>query len=170
MKYRLKGLNEYVKKLENLSNSFNATICAENAVTAGSLVVREYTAKELQKLPTDDTPQKVELRKGLRTIQKNFLLREFGISPSEDKRNKINRKSGVAKGRLNYPNSDSYTFAIKLARQLENGTSYMHKNPVFTKASRKARTPCIEAMQRSLTDDITRMMDYNQSKIKRRDI
>ena len=40
MKYRFKGLDEYVKRLEVLSNSVNAEICVENAVTKGSEVLR----------------------------------------------------------------------------------------------------------------------------------
>lgn len=169
MKYRFKGLNEYVAKLENLSNSFNAEVCVENAVTKGSEVVAEYTVKELEGLPTDDTPKKLDKRGGIRSIQKAFLLKEFGVTPLDRKGSFINRKTGVDRGVLTY-HGYGYTPAVVLARSLEKGTSFLPKNPVFTRASRKARTPCLEAMQQSLNEDITRIMQNNEKRLKRREL
>lgn len=170
MKYRFKGLNEYIDKLENLSNSLNMKVCVENAVTKGSEVVAEYTIKELESMTTDDRPGKVDKRNGLRTIQKNFLLREFGVSPSEDKRQKVNRKTGVDKGTFHYPDRESYIPAVTMARMLENGTSFMPKNKVFSRASRKARTPCLQTMQESLNHDINRIFESKYERVKRREL
>lgn len=169
MKYRFKGLNEYVAKLENLSNAFNAEVCVENAVTEGSKVVAEYTVKELEGLPTDDTPRKLDKRGGIRTIQKKFLIKEFGVTPLDRKGSFINRKTGVDRGVLDY-GGYGYTPAVVLARTLEKGTSFLPKNPVFSRASRKARTPCLNAMQESLNYDITRIMENNVKRLKRREL
>ena len=170
MKYRFKGLDKYVKQLENLSNSYNATVCVENAITYGSRIVREYTDKELKAMKPDDSPRKEGKRSGLRTIQKNFLIKEFGVSPIDDKRTKVNRKTGVDKGRFNYPDSIVYIPAVTLARMVEYGASYIEKNPVFSRASRKARKACFEAMQRSLTDDINFLTVHNNNRLKRREL
>lgn len=153
MRYRFKGMDEYVAKLERLSNSFNAEMCVEIAVDAGAKVVDEYTVKELEKMPVDDTPGKIPMRKSIRTIEKKFLISEFGTSPLENKNGFINRKTGVDKGTLDY-NGTGYVPAIVLARSLEKGTSFMPKNPVFSRASRKARKPCLAAIEKSLNESI----------------
>ena len=164
MRYRFKGLDKYVAKLENLSNAFNAEVCMENAVTKGSEVVADMTRKELEGLPTDDRkwvapPDK---RHGVRSYEKKDLLSAWGITPLQVKGNKIDRKTGVDRGynRAGTPN-------IVLARSLERGTTFMDKNPVFSRASRKARTPCLEAMQESLNKDIERIMVNNQKRLQR---
>ena len=144
MRYRFKGLKEYVEKLERLSNPFNAEACIDVAVDKGSEVVADYTVQELKNMPTDDRPGRVDQRTGLRTIQKNFLIEEFGVSPLENKN----------RGVLTYKDGSGYTPAIVLARSLEAGTSFMQKNPVFSRASRKARKPCLEAMEKSLNESI----------------
>lgn len=156
MRYRLTGLKEYVQKLERISNRFNTEACIDVAVDKGAEVVAEYTREELMKLPTDDTPGKIPMRKGIRSIEKSFLLSEFGITPLENKNGYINRKTGVDRGTLTYNDNKPYSYvpAVVLARSLESGTSFMPKNPVFSRASRKARKPCIEAMEKSLNESI----------------
>lgn len=164
MRYRFKGLNEYVRKLENLSNTFNAEICVENAVTKGSQVVAEYTVKELNGLPVDNKKwaTQEDKRHGVRSIEKKELIESFGVTPLEIKKNIINRKTGVDRGYV----STGVPFVV-LARSLERGTTFMDKNPVFSRASRKARKPCLEAMQQSLNDDINRIMVNNQARLQR---
>lgn len=164
MRYRFKGLNEYVKKLEALSNTFNAEVCVENAVTKGAEVVSEITLKELQAMPTDDRrwvnpPDK---RTGLRSYEKKDLIEVWGITPLDIKKGLVNRKTGVDKGynRADVPN-------VMIARALEKGTSFLQKNPVISRASRKARKPCLEAMQISLNEDIERIMQNNLARLKR---
>lgn len=165
MRYRFKGLNQYVKKLENLSNSLNAEVCVENAVTKGSEVVSEITLEELRKMPTDDRrwvdpPDK---RKGLRTYEKKDLIEVWGITPLQIKNGKIDRKTGVDRGynRAGTPN-------VVIARSLERGTTFLERNPVISRASRKARKPCLDAMQESLNEDITRIFNNNLARLQRR--
>lgn len=164
MRYRFKGLNEYVKKLENLSNAFNAEVCVENAVTKGSEVVSEMTLKELRAMPTDDRrwvnpPDK---RQGLRSYEKKDLIEVWGITPLDIKRNLIDRKTGVDRGynRAGTPN-------VVIARSLERGTSFLQKNPVISRASRKARKPCLDAMQQSLNEDIVKIFNNNIARLQR---
>lgn len=166
MKYRFKGLKEYVEKLERLSNPFNTEVCIENAVGEGAKVVSEYTVNELQGLPTDDTPGRIPHRNGIRSIQKKFLIKEFGITPLANDKGFINEKTGVDKGVLDY-HGRGYTPAVVLARSLERGTSFMPKNPVFSRASRKARKPCLKAMEDSLNRDIALICANNIKRLKR---
>lgn len=153
MRYRFKGLKEYVDKLERLSNRFNTEACIEIAVDEGAKVVADYTQRELENLPTDDTPKKLDQRKGIRSIQKKFLIKEFGTTPLANDKGFINEKTGVDRGVLDY-GGYGYTPAVVLARSLERGTSFLPKNPVFSRASRKARKPCLEAMENSLNKSI----------------
>jgi hypothetical protein len=172
MKFRFKGLKEYVKKIENLSNSFNAEVCIENALKEGSVEVAKTTKAELDGIHTDDRPGRLDKRNGIRSIEKKFLINEFGLTPLEWKQkiNYVDMKTGVDKGRLDYPKSDSYTYAVKLARALEKGTSFLPKDPVFSRGSRKGRKPCLEAMQKSLNEDIERLMVAQTVRLQRRKI
>lgn len=153
MRYRFKGMKEYIDKLNRLSNPFNTEACIDVAVSKGSEIVGEITRQELQNLPTDDRPGKVDYRKGIRSLQKKFLIEEFGITPLANDNGFINKKTGVGTGRLDYKGG-GYTYAVVLARSLEKGTSFMPKNAVFSRASRKARKPCLEAMEQSLNESI----------------
>lgn len=163
MRFRFKGLKEYVAKLENLSNPFNAEVCVENAVTKGAEVVSEMTLDALKSMQTDDSwGTSDKKRKSIRTFERDDLIKVWGITPLQIKNNVIDRKTGVDYGynRAMSPN-------IVVARSMEKGTSFMEKNPVISRASRKARKPCLEAMQESLNYDINRIMENNQKRLQR---
>lgn len=149
MKYRLKGLDTLLTQLADMSNPLVFDEEVRKALDKGSDVVADITRSELNGLPTDDRYGRQEYRTGLRTIQKKELIASFGITPIQEKKDKVNRKTGVRRG-LNSFNQPY----VRVARMLENGTSYMRKNPVFTKASRKARKECIRVMAESLTKSI----------------
>ena len=163
MKYRFKGLNEYVEKLERLSNRFNAEACIEFAVQDGAAVVADYTRKELENLPVDNRPFVAEgKRTSIMQVQKVGLLHNFGTSPIQDRNNLINIKTGVDDyNKIGQPN-------VKIARSLERGTSFMPKNAVFTRASRKARKPCLDAIQKSLNESIEAICANNFRRSKRK--
>lgn len=154
MKYRLqKNLDNYISQLERFSNQGYQRLAIEKAIEEGSKVVAEETDRQLRELPIDKRPYVVgEKRKGILKIQKYALIKAFGTSPIDERRNFINDKTGVDKSvnKLKQP-------AVVIARRLENGTSYMKKNPVFSRASRKARTPCLEAMQVSLNESVEKI-------------
>ena len=153
MKYRTKGLDTYVRQLEQLSNITYQRIAIEKAIEEGSKVVDEETVKELRALPVDNRQYvKDGMRDSIMQVQKDALLKAFGTSPIENKRDFINDKTGVDRSvnKLNQP-------SVVIARRLENGTSYMKKNPVFSRSSRKARNACIDRMQESLNESIDRI-------------
>lgn len=171
MKFRFKGLKEYVEKLERLSNTFNTEACIELAVKEGSDVVAEYTMKELQAMPVDNRPY---VKDGMRTSVtkkvKEELIKSFGVTPLANYDGFINKKTGVAYGyngvrTRRYPKGQPN---VVIARSLEKGTSFMPKNPVFSRASRKARKPCLAVMEKSLNESIEAICKNNlrRSRIK----
>lgn len=149
MRYRFKGMKEYVQKLERLSDRVNTLCAIDKAVTEGSEVVSQYTLNELQAMPVDNSRPHQGERRSINELQKRALIKSFGITPLADYNNLINRKTGVDYGtnRLGQPH-------VVIARRLENGTSYMPRNPVFSRASRKARKPCLEAMEKSFNESL----------------
>lgn len=152
MKYRLKGLDKLLTQLADMSNPLIFDEETRKALDKGSEVVADITRTELNALPTDDRYGRQEYRTGLRTIQKRELINSFGITPIQENRDKINRKTGVRRGL----NSFDQPF-VRVARMLENGTSYMKRNPVFSRASRKAKKECINVMAESLNESINKI-------------
>lgn len=153
MKYRLqKNLENYIRQLEQFSNMGYQRLAIEKAIEEGSKVVDEETDRQLNALKVDNRPYVVGRRDSITQLQKTALIKAFGTSPIDERRNFINDKTGVDKSvnKLKQP-------AVVIARRLENGTSYMKKNPVFSRASRKARTPCLEAMQVSLNESVEKI-------------
>ena len=154
MRYSIKGLDRLLNQMADLSNAMVFYNECEKAIEKGSNVVADRTRDELQNLKTDDRRFVVGKRDSIRTVQKNALLRGFGITPVQykEKKNSIDRKTGVdrAVNKLGEPN-------VVVARRLENGTSYMGKNPVFTRASRKARKKALQEMESSLNDSIEKL-------------
>ena len=154
MKYRFKGLEKYISQLENLTNPVAVEALMKEAVYKGAEVVANETRRELEKLPTDDSKYvKGGTRKSIRSVQKSDLIKSFGISRFQDNRGFLNVKTGVDRSYNRLDRSN-----LSVARQLESGTSYMPKNPVFSRASRKAREGCLEAMQESFNKSIERLM------------
>lgn len=152
MKYRVKGLDKYINQLEQLSNMAYQRLAIEKAIQEGSKVVDDETVKQLKALPVDNRPYVVGKRDSIMQIQKDALVRSFGTSPIDERRNFINDKTGVDDSR-----NKLGQYQVTIARRLENGTSYMKKNPVFSRASRKARNECIEKMQESLNESIDKI-------------
>lgn len=147
MKYRVSGLDKYVRRLEAVCNPFTVQGYIEHAITEGAEIVEYETYKELRSMQVDDR-QKVpegEMRNGLRSIQKAALINSFGLSKIQTRNDSTNRKTGVDRGVNKFKQPH-----VTVARMLENGTSKMRKNPVFSRASRKARKQCINAMAESL--------------------
>lgn len=155
MKFRVTGLDKYVRRIENISNPFVAQAYMEKAITEGAKIVENETMHQLRNLPTDDrkTVPDGEKRKGLRSVQKSALISSFGTSKFETRNDFLNRKTGVDNGlnKLGQPH-------VVVARMLENGTSWMKKDPVFSRASRKARKECIEVMAETLRKAYAELM------------
>lgn len=155
MKFRFKGLQEYVNKLEALNNYATQHIAMEEAVKKGSKVVSDKQYEALINLKVDNRPYVPGQRDGILEIQKRGLIKSFGTSETQIKRNDfINKKTGIAKGenKLGQLNTT-------IARRLEYGCSFMPKNAIFSKAARNSRQKCIDAMQESLNESYKKIFN-----------
>lgn len=155
MKYRIKNLDKLLTQLADMSNPLIFNEEVRKALDKGSGVVADVTRNELQKLPVDNRSFVKDGRTSILQVQKDALLKSFGVTPIQSgKKDSINRKTGVSrtKNKLGQPN-------VTIARRLENGTSYMPKNPIFSRASRKARSECIKTMDDSLKKSINNIWD-----------
>lgn len=148
MKFRFKGLNEYVEELVQISNVFASQYVVELALKDGADVVADETRKALENLEVDNRPFVPDGRRSIMEVQKRGLLNSFGITPAQKKYNMIDVKTGFdGYNKLDQPN-------VVIARSLESGTSFMPKNPIISKATRRARKDCLEAMQNRITKEI----------------
>lgn len=150
-KFSFKGLDEYIIMLERLAKDSEDILY--DVVIDGAKVVADDTKAALQSLPTDDSKFKIGVgKKSISTIQKQGLIESFGVTPFQKKGDFLNVKTGVdGYNRIGQAN-------VTIARRLENGTSWMPKNPVISRATRKARKNCEKAMQERLNKEINKRM------------
>ena len=153
MRFRFKNLDKYIRQLENISNPYAVDAYVRKAIENGAQIVNQASLSALSSLPVDNRPYVKEGRTSIMQVQKDALLGSFGVSPIEDRNGFVNVKTGVARGKNKLGQAH-----VTIARRLESGTSYMPKRPVISRASRKSRKPCIEEMQRTLTQEIRRLM------------
>lgn len=157
--FQFAGLDEYVKKLYNLS-SFSFSMIGE-AIYKGADVVANETKTALQNMEVDDRKklQKGEMLRSINTYQKNGLIKSFGIAKLRNDSGFYNVKTGfdgyngliTDRWPIGQPN-------IMIARALESGTSYMKRNPVISKATNRAKKQCEEAMKKSFEENIEKIM------------
>lgn len=156
MKFRFKGLTEYVQELTEISNLFASMYVVERALEDGANIVADAQKSALERLEVDNRPFVPDKRKSILQIQKNGLIDSYGITPVQQKRNMIDVKTGFdGYNKLGQPN-------VVIARSLEKGTSFMPANPILSKAARKARNDCLEAMQNRITKEIDLIKSKNK--------
>lgn len=150
------GIDEYVRKLENLA-SYTDKLIGE-AVYKGADVVANETKQALQSLPVDNSTNKAT-RTSINQIQKNGLIESFGIAKMRNDNGFLNVKTGF--DGYNKLISNSYPTGqpnIMIARALESGTSFMPKNRVISRATNRAKKACEEAMKKSIEGNIEKLM------------
>lgn len=156
MRFRFKGLNEYVDMLDQISSVFAREYVIEAALQDGADVVADEQKKALEGLKVDNRPYVEGKRDSILQIQKTGLIKSFGITPVQQKRNLIDVKTGFdGYNALGQPN-------VMIARMLESGTSFMDKNPVISKATKRARNDCLNAMQDRITLEIDKIKARNK--------
>ena len=141
--FKFKGIDEYLLKLESIT--LNTDKFIHEAIYEGAKVVADETKTALRSMNVDNSRyKKGQTKSSISSVQRNDLVESFGISPIQNKDGFINVKTGVdGFNRIGQAN-------VRVARMLESGTSYMQKNPVISRASRRARKRCEKAMQESL--------------------
>lgn len=157
-----KGLEEYISKLGNLE--FEAPEAMGKAIFSAAELVADATNAALRNLPVDHGQTKSKnnhhVRRDLTTYEKQGLLDSFGISREQNDNGYINVKIGVdgynghvtKKQPKGAPN-------VAVARSLEKGTSFMRRNPVFSKTARAKKAEAERVMQETLDKEINKIMN-----------
>lgn len=149
--WKFKGLDKYVIQLERLSRSSKGQI--KMAVYDGAAAVANNIKSALDTIPVQDHfIPKGTMRTGITEVQKQGLIKGFGLSPMETKNSYVNTKAGFS-GK----NADGENNATVM-RRVESGTSYMRKNPVIRNATKKAKTAAEAAMKATLEREIRKSM------------
>lgn len=149
------GLDDYIAQLGNLE--FKAPQAIAYAVYEGAKVVADEIRKDLQALPTDEKSQYPKT--ALLPAEKQGLLDGLGISTQKNENGYINSKIGedgynnhvTEKYPKGHPNA-------MIARALESGTSFMPRNPVFSRATKRAKAAAEQAMAEELDKQINNTM------------
>ena len=137
-KLEVKGLEEWILRLDNLSNT-TEEICKKALMEAAEIVKEKYKASTAS-LPTDEKwgTQKKQKR-GLRAKDKQGLLDSLGIAPIEKK------SDGAIDTKVGYHlyNKDGKANQM-IARAANSGTSFMKKTGYIDKTNRASK-PLAEA-------------------------
>ena len=154
---KFKGLEEYVRKLENLESYVETDL--GQVIYEGADVVADAVKNALEQLPVDNRPANVKERSSINEYQKQGLIASFGIA-------KLMNDNGYRNVKLGF---DGYN-GIKskkhpkgqpnamIARSLESGTSFMPKQRTISKAVNKSKTECEKKMQECLDKKIEERM------------
>lgn len=153
-KFQFENIDDLITEYQNLGKDTNEMI--KRSVWEGAKVVADGIKSALENLPVDDSKYDPEgVRTSVSTIQKQGLVNGMGISKMKDDKGMINVRVGVSgRNKLKTKAHPSGQPNAQVARALERGTSYMRKNPVFTKTANSLKKQCEQAMQNSLDRDI----------------
>lgn len=154
--FKFNGVDEYVRKLENLESYVDEYI--GEAVYEGADIVADAIKQALEALPVDNRPW-ADPRNGIMEVQKQCLIGSFGIAKLQNDNGYRNVKLGF--DGYNKVKSKAYPQGqpnVMIARALESGTSFMPKNRAISKATNNSKKECEKAMQESLDKAINKIM------------
>lgn len=144
------GLTEYIAQLQKVAD---VDTYLGKAVYEGASVVNDAVESALQALPVDDSyGNKSQKRNGLRTIEKEGLIKSYGIA-------KMQKDNGYWNVKLGF---DGYNKLGKanamIARSVISGTSFMQKNDFMSKAVRSSKSAAEEAMKTKIDQEISNII------------
>lgn len=144
------GLTEYIAQLQKVAD---VDAYLGKAVYEGASVVNDAVESALQALPVDDSyGNKSQKRNGLRTIEKEGLIKSYGIA-------KMQKDNGYWNVKLGF---DGYNKLGKanamIARSVISGTSFMQKNDFMSKAVRSSKSAAEEAMKTKIDQEISNII------------
>jgi len=145
------GLSDYLATLSKIKNT---DTYFGQVVYQGAAVVNKAVENELKNLPVDNSyAPKGSKRVGIRSVEKEGLIRSYGIAKMQNDNGYINVKIGFdgynAIGKAN----------VLVARSLISGTSFLQKNNFMMRAVMKSRAASEEAMRVTLDTKIAQMLD-----------
>ena len=136
------GLEEYIRKLENLTDHSRG-IC-KKAVWEGGKVIGDSIKSALNDIPVEDhyVPKDTK-RTGVRKEEKDAIIAAFGLSKMRTGAS-ISTKAGFNAG-------------TKI-RAVESGTSLMQKHPVVRQAINRSKWRAENAMKAKFDEEIWKIM------------
>lgn len=147
---RFKGLDEYIRKLENVTNHTKGV--TKMALWEGGKVVGDNVRSALNSIPVQDHyVPKDTMRTGLWQEQKDGIINGFGMAKMREEGDKISTKAGI------HGSTDGKSNAA-LMRSVESGTSYMRKHPVIRQAVNKSRGRAENAMAAKFDEETMKIM------------
>lgn len=145
------GLDEYIRTLQKV---YDTDKYIGKAVYDGAAVVNKAAMSAISSLPVDNSySAKGKKRSGIRTIEKEGLIRGYGIAKMQDDNGYLNVKLGF----------DGYNKLGKanalVARSVISGTSFMPKNDFMSKATRASKSAAEEAMRLRIDKEIQNIVN-----------
>lgn len=161
-KITFKRQSEYGILLGKFADAYWIDKALRDAVHEGAGIVADAIRSELESLPEEkfrhlDYDEKFS---SVPTSQKRDLIDGFGLSPIRDKDGFVHAKAGF-EGYGHYP-TNTYPQGIPneyLARVVESGSSVRDKNPFVRPAIKKSRKEAIEAMEKSIDENIKKIFE-----------
>lgn len=167
-KVDFKGIDDYAKVLASLGLKSDEII--RSAVYKGAALVADEIKAGLKALPIEEgenglPPMGTPDHKltGVSRKQKGDLLDGFGLAPIENDNGYIQTKAGMD-GYGSIP-TKKYPKGVPnsmLMRSIESGTTFRERNPVFRKATNRARKRANEMMEKEVEKQITKIFDKGE--------
>ncbi len=158
--YKITGTDELEKTFSLLTQ--DAERLARGALYHGAGVMTDAIKESIQNLETMDEAEALKREKGKQIIltgtQKQDLINGFGIAPQRFSAGVYDTHIGFngygSRPTKKYPKGLPNQL---LARAAESGTSFRRKQPFMRKAIISTREKTIEAMQKSIDEDIKKI-------------
>lgn len=159
-KIDFKGIWEYSKVLETLDNESERII--QSAVYKGAALVADEIKQGIKSLPIEEgnnglPPLGTAEHKltGVSRKQKGDLLDSFGLAPIQNDGGYIQTKAGVdGYGSIPTKKYPQGVPNVMLMRSIESGTTFRQKNPIFRKATNRARKRAEQAMSKEIDEQL----------------
>lgn len=141
----LKGCNEFIQKLENLT--MHTEPIMKKALYVGAREIRKAVAEAAAGVPVqDEYVNKNEMRTGIRAEDKAKLMEGVGVAKHRNDGGSVNTAVGFRRG------------TAGIARKVESGTSYMQKHPFVRRATNRARRAAEAEMKKVFEEETQKLM------------
>lgn len=151
-----KGISQYTKALESLGQECEE-MCGR-AIFEGAAIIADAIKAEISSMTVYANTEKGK-KKGLNHFEREGLIAGLGISKMQNDNGTFNVKIGEdgynAHKTEKYPNGHPNAM---IAHAVERGTSFMPKNPVFTRATKAYSDAAEKAMGEELDKQIEQTM------------
>lgn len=158
--WKMKGLDEYIEKLEAISGDAEEQI--KRAVYVGAGIVADEIKASLLTMPThdaDDFGTQKDPISGLTEEQKQDVINGFGITRFKKEDHLIYVKCGFAHAsRTKTKRFPGGVPNATLMRSVESGSSFRVKTPLIRQAVNRSKSRALEAIKQEFETQINMIM------------